>query len=102
MNQTLKKIEEVEFEKLPKYKNGSKAIPKDEIVVPYTAVKSFLTQSNLRVIEKVVERVLESIDRMSVGSSVEFKAGYEEAKKDAKDFIKYDIDKLSSTLIEQK
>jgi hypothetical protein len=40
MSEELKK----ELESIPKYYNGSKAIPKDEIVVPYSAVISFLAK----------------------------------------------------------
>ena len=53
------KVKNEGVESLPKYKNGSNAIPKSEIVIPYTAVKSFLSTYAEKVHKATLEDVLE-------------------------------------------
>lgn len=44
---------------VPKYKNGSKAIPKDEIVIPYSAFK----QSFIKYLQSEVERLEKTVQK---------------------------------------
>lgn len=53
------KVKNEGVESLPKYKNGSNAIPKSEIVIPYTAVKSFLSTYAEKIHKATLEDVLE-------------------------------------------
>ena len=40
---------------IPKYKNGSTAIPKDEIVVPYSVFKTEIRKAEEKMLEKAIK-----------------------------------------------
>lgn len=45
------------IEEIPKYKNGSKAIPKDDIVVQYSAIKNLVNKAYSLGKQEVIELV---------------------------------------------
>ena len=61
---TLEKI----IENIPKYKNGSKAIPKDEIVVQYSALHNTMLDEAVERIKKLMP----TVKNASVFNDVEF------------------------------
>lgn len=97
INDTLKEIEEI-----PKYKNGSKAIPKDEIVVQYSAVKS----SIIKVLEQLVEReekekieiTCDLPDIVKMCEKCEEAIIYNKAKQDTIAYLKSEIATLSTNI----
>lgn len=53
------------MERVPKYKNGSTAIPKDEIVVPYSVFLKALTEQLEELERDIPLKIQEAIDAIN-------------------------------------
>lgn len=104
MNQTLTQIQEEFDEKFtyqkPTRKYGKILYATPVLLASVDEIKSFLTQSNLRVIEKVRQVVKsELLKRMMKYDS---KDGYSTLHDEILEKVSNDVDDILSTLIEQK
>lgn len=57
------------LESIPKYKNGSKAIPKDEIVVQFSALSQALTEQHEKDVQSFREIILQNAKEEYIGAS---------------------------------